>query len=231
MQVSDVSDPQPVRLVNADLSRGERIGFGEAIFGEGKTPTMVKDAVAQLMAVEEKVLVTRATEDQFAAVSGLGDGFFFHETARVITRGWVAGAGRGRVSVISAGTTDLPVAEEAALTAEMLGAKVDRYPDVGVAGVHRLLREVDSIGKASIHIVVAGLEGALPSVVGGLVPGPIIAVPTSVGYGASFEGLSALLGMLNSCAPGVLVVNIDNGFGAGFAAGRWNERLTQATEV
>jgi hypothetical protein len=229
--VSAPQDSTQPYLVNADLTRKERIGFCEAIYGEGKTPEMVREAVSQLLSVDEKIMVTRANEDQFEAVESLGGGFRFHGLARMITRGWSPENGRGRVSVISAGTTDLPIAEEAAVTAEMLGAQVDRHPDVGVAGIHRLLEKVDSIGEASIHIVVAGLEGALPSVVGGLLPGPIIAVPTSVGYGSSFDGLSALLGMLNSCAPGVLVVNIDNGFGAGFAAGRWNERLTQARQV
>ena len=145
----------------------------------------------------------------------------WHERARVFCRGRSPDPALGLISVLAAGTTDIPVAEEAALTAEMMGLAVDRHYDIGVAGLHRLMSRLNKLRMADLQIVCAGMEGALPSVLAGLVAGPVIAVPTAVGYGASFGGLAALLGMLNSCAPGVLVVNIGNGFGAGFAAGRW----------
>ncbi|HGY91350.1 MAG TPA: nickel pincer cofactor biosynthesis protein LarB [Planctomycetes bacterium] len=203
-----------------DLHRARRLGFPEVVYAPGKTPGELRDIVKSLLASDPRLLVTRADLEQYRALDGLGSTLWFHDAARVITHGYPSVRRRGLVSVISAGTTDNPVAEEAAITAEMCGCRVLMIRDVGVAGLHRVLERVEDLQAASVHIVIAGMEGALPSVVGGLLPGPIIAVPTSVGYGASFQGLAPLLGMLNSCAPGVTVVNIDNGFGAGFAAAR-----------
>jgi hypothetical protein len=172
---------------------------------------------------DQNVMVTRTTAEAFAAVQQVAADARFHATAGLITSVRTPVAMKTtRVAVVTAGTSDQAVAEEAALTAEFFGSPVDRINDVGVAGVHRLLARVDEIREARVVVVVAGMEGALPSVVGGLVDKPVIAVPTSVGYGASFSGIAALLGMLNSCASGVSVVNIDNGFGAGFLANRIN---------
>ncbi len=203
-----------------DVDRARRLGFPEVVYAPGKGPSVLREIVASLLASDPRLLVTRADLEQFRALEGLGTSLFFHDKARLITHGYPSIPRRGLVSVISAGTTDQSVAEEAAVTAEMGGCRVLRIEDVGVAGLHRILDRVEDLRAADVHIVVAGMEGALPSVVGGLVAAPVIAVPTSVGYGASFQGLAPLLGMLNSCAPGVTVVNIDNGFGAGFAAAR-----------
>ena len=202
-----------------DTHRELRCGFPEVVYGAGKTPAQLVDICTALARHHERLLVTRVTEEGAAAVTGhLGDVEHYPQ-ARALTRGLPApDTGLGLVAVISAGTSDQSVAEEAALTARMLGAKVRLMSDVGVAGLHRLLENTAELRAARVLVVVAGMEGALPSVVGGLVENPIIAVPTSVGYGASFGGIAALLAMLNSCASGVSVVNIDNGFGAGYSA-------------
>ena len=202
-----------------DTHRHIRQGFPEVIFGVGKTPAQIAAIAARIVGAGHSLLVTRATPEAFVAVRTVIADVTYHAEARAITR--PAGdipPGRGTVLVACAGTSDLPVAEEAVVTAELMGNVVDRLYDVGVAGIHRLLRERDRLHAARVIIVVAGMEGALPSVVGGLVSVPVIAVPTSIGYGASFGGIAALLGMLNSCANGVSVVNIDNGFGAACVA-------------
>ncbi len=203
-------------FAKVDHHRIKRKGFPEVIYCQGKTPEQVAKIARRIWDHGHDVLATRADRKTFTAVKKVLKRAKYHETARIITyykepRRLVAGS---LIAVVTAGTADLPVAEEAAVTAEFLGNKVERIYDVGVAGIHRLLDNLPKINKCRVVIVVAGMEGALPSVLGGLIDKPIIAVPTSVGYGASFKGLSALLTMLNSCAPGIGVVNIDNGFGA-----------------
>lgn len=208
-----------------DLDRLRRQGMAEAVYGAGKTAEQIADVLRVLREHGQlPALVTRLDAEKAAAVAAeMGEGFEYFAEARL---GRLGGArepdGAGTVVVASAGTSDLPVAEEAALTAETLGNRVRRLADVGVAGLHRLLAERAALEEASVLVVVAGMEGALASVAGGLVACPVVAVPTGVGYGASFGGLAALLSMLNSCAPGVAVVNIDNGFGAGVLAHRIN---------
>jgi NCAIR mutase (PurE)-related protein len=193
------------------------------VFGLGKTPAQIAAISERIVAAGHNLLVTRTTIDAYAAVRERLPAASFHEQARTITlRTGEIPAGRGTIVVAAAGTADLPVAEEAAVSAEIMGNSVDRVYDVGVAGLHRLLAEHARLTAAHVVIVVAGMEGALPSVVGGLVDAPVIAVPTSVGYGTSFGGLTALLAMLNSCASGVSVVNIDNGFGAAAIASAIN---------
>lgn len=210
-------------FAQVDLARGARTGFGEVIFGAGKTPEQVAAIAGEILAREQRVLVTRVGAAHHAALAAVFPDAQHHELARCATIVRVARPKRpGTIAIISAGTSDLPVAEEAAITAEIMGNNVARIHDVGVAGLHRLLRRLDEIRRANVLIVAAGMEGALPSVVAGLVERPVIAVPTSIGYGASFGGLAALLGMLNSCGSGVTVVNIDNGFGAAFAATQIN---------
>jgi hypothetical protein len=210
-------------FARVDHQRELRQGFPEVVFGMGKTPDQIAAIAAEIVSRKQTLLVTRATEDAFAAVRQKVPGAAFHSLARAIThRQRDVLPGRGTIVVAAAGTSDLPVAEEACVTAEVMGNTVDRLFDVGVAGIHRLLAEHARLAAARAVIVVAGMEGALPSVIGGLVKVPVIAVPTSVGYGASFGGLAALLGMLNSCAAGVSVVNIDNGFGAAAIASRIN---------
>jgi NCAIR mutase (PurE)-related protein len=206
-------------FARVDTDRLHRRGFPEVIFCPGKTAEQIADIMAALKANGQNAFATRATPEQYAAIRTRLPAAVYHAAARAITLD-VAPLPRpsGLVAVVSAGTSDIPVAEEAALTAERLGARVERIFDVGVAGLHRLLKHVDLLRRARALVVVAGLEGALPSVIGGLVDRPIVAVPTSIGYGASFQGVAALLAMLNSCAPGVAVVNIDNGFGAGVTA-------------
>jgi pyridinium-3,5-biscarboxylic acid mononucleotide synthase len=203
-----------------DHHRALRQGFPEVILGQGKEARHIAAIVRAMRRRQSNILVTRLDPEKMTQLKRLRTGLTFHPTARAAT--WCGKAikitGRGTVLVVCAGTSDIPVAEEAALTAGAMGNRVERLFDVGVAGIHRLLENRPRLDGASVLIVVAGMEGALPSVVAGLVDKPVIAVPTSVGYGASFHGLSALLGMLNSCAAGVTVVNIDNGFGAGFAA-------------
>ena len=202
-----------------DHHRSLRRGFGEVVYGAGKTDAQVVAIVERIVSRGQNVLVTRTRADVHAALTDRGIPSLFHNPGSCIS---VVTAPveplPGRVALVCAGTSDVPVAEEAALTAEFHGATVDRIYDVGVAGLHRLLDNTALIRKASVVVVVAGMEGALPSVVGGLVEAPVIAVPTSIGYGASFQGLAALLAMLNSCASGIAVVNIDNGFGAGYMA-------------
>ncbi len=205
-----------------DTDRSRRTGNHEVIYGEFKTPQQIADLVAAMRG-EQNVLVTRTTAEAFAAVQSVLPDAQFHAEARLISNITQPVPQKStQVAVVTAGTSDLPVAEEAALTAEFFGSPVLRINDVGVAGVHRLLARTEEIRSAKVVVVAAGMEGALPSVVGGLVDKPVIAVPTSVGYGASFSGITALLGMLNSCASGVSVVNIDNGFGAGFLANMIN---------
>ena len=206
-----------------DHHRALRQGFPEVVLCEGKHPAHVVSIMKTLCAGGHTVLATRANPQLFALVNEAVADVRYHELARAMVYEPAPLPKRGgTVLVISAGTADLPVAEEAAVTADVMGNTVERLYDVGVAGLHRLLAHLDKLTLASVVIVVAGMEGALPSVVGGLVRVPVIAVPTSVGYGANFGGLSALLGMLYSCAAGVTVCNIDNGFGAGFAASRIN---------
>jgi NCAIR mutase (PurE)-related protein len=202
-----------------DTHRHIRQGFPEVILGTGKTPAQVAAIAERIVANGHALLITRVTPETVEAVREKVESVEYHETARTITlRQGDIEPGTGTVLVVCAGTSDLPVAEEAVVTAAMMGNTVDRLYDVGVAGLHRLLTEQARLHAARVIIVVAGMEGALPSVVAGLVRAPVIAVPTSIGYGASFGGLAALLGMLNSCANGVSVVNIDNGFGAACVA-------------
>ncbi len=205
-----------------DHHREMRTGQVEAVYGPGKTPERVRDAVGALIAhATGPVFVTRATPEQFEAAREVAPEATYDEVSRLVVAKPSEGAGlEGSVAVVSAGTSDRPVAEEASRTAEALGLGVVRIEDVGVAGLHRLLDARDEIDGADCVIVVAGMEGALPSVVSGLTSRPVVAVPTSVGYGAAFEGIAALLSMLTGCAPGVSVVNIDNGFGAAHVAHR-----------
>ena len=216
-----------------DHHRALRQGMPEVIFSQGKTPRQVADIFSRLAAHGGNVLATRATEEQYTAVAAAVDLAEhrpkYRPEYRAIARAIVLKRdrkrhGKGVILVVSAGTSDIPVAEEAVVTAELMGNNVQHIYDVGVAGIHRLLAHRGALAKARVIIVCAGMEGALPSVVGGLVGVPVIAVPTSVGYGAAFEGLAALLGMMNSCASNVSVVNIDNGFGAGYVASLINRR-------
>jgi pyridinium-3,5-biscarboxylic acid mononucleotide synthase len=202
-----------------DHHRGLRQGFPEVVFCQGKTVEQVCQIVQRIQATGGDVLATRASQEVFAAVEGLFPEAVYHAQARaIVLRSSQRPHTKGVVLVVSAGTSDIPVAEEAVITAETLGSTTERLYDVGVAGIHRLLDRREKLFQARVLIVVAGMEGALASVVGGLVDKPVIAVPTSVGYGASFGGIAALLTMLNSCAAGVATVNIDNGFGAGYMA-------------
>ena len=206
-----------------DSHRELRRGFPEVVYCAGKTTEQVVAIVARLARqADNNILATRADRDVYLAVVAEVEGAEYHDLARLIIIRRGRQEKKGCIVVLSAGTSDMPVAEEAALTAEAMGNRVERIYDVGVAGIHRLLNYRDQLLAARVLIVVAGMEGALPSVVGGLVDKPVIAVPTSVGYGASFGGLAALLAMLNSCASGISVVNIDNGFGAGYQAGLIN---------
>ncbi len=201
-----------------DHHRALREGFPEVILGLGKTPEQVAAIAGRILEQSERLLVTRATPEQYGALAAVAPDAIYHGECRAIIVERVILPRNPGIAVLCAGTADLPVAEEAALTADLMGNQVVRLYDVGVAGLHRLLAHLDVLNAARVLVVVAGMEGALPSVVGGLVGVPVIAVPTSIGYGASFHGLAALLGMLNSCAAGVSVVNIDNGFGAGYLA-------------
>ena len=207
-----------------DSHRELRTGYPEVIFCAGKTVEQVAQIIEYMITRDNNVLGTRASEEMYNAVKKIAPGAVYNKLARTITIKRKDYKAPGTyISVVTAGTSDIPVAEEAAVTAEVFGNKVERIFDVGVAGIHRLHGNINRIADARIIIVVAGMEGALPSVVGGMVDKPIIAVPTSVGYGANFGGLSALLGMLTSCASGVTVVNIDNGFGAGYFASMINK--------
>ena len=202
-------------FARVDHHRTIRNGFPEVILGLGKTPAQIAAIAAEIVKRGSTLLVTRASDAAYAEVRAVAPTAAYYRDAAIIAlRQQDVTLGKGRVLIVAAGTSDLPVAEEAACTAELMGNEIDRLYDVGVAGLHRLLGERARLDAARVIIVVAGMEGALPSVVSGLVAVPVIAVPTSIGYGASFGGLAALLGMLNSCASGVSVVNIDNGFGA-----------------
>jgi pyridinium-3,5-biscarboxylic acid mononucleotide synthase len=219
-QAAPVAD---LGFAQVDTHRALRKGFPEVIFGAGKTAEQVVKIAAKVVAHEQRVLVTRITTEHARALRKKFKYAVRHELARCVTIEKKPLPKRpGSIVVICAGTSDLPVAEEAAVTAGIMGNRVERIVDAGVAGLHRILSRLDTLQRANVLIVVAGMEGALPSVVAGLVSKPVIAVPTSVGYGASFGGVAALLGMLNSCGSGVTVVNIDNGFGAGYAASQIN---------
>ncbi|MBN1158466.1 MAG: nickel pincer cofactor biosynthesis protein LarB [Bacteroidales bacterium] len=207
-----------------DTHRELRTGYPEVIFGQGKTPEQISGIIRFMLKGESNVLATRTTKDVFERVREFCPEAVYNPVARTITvMKKELQKPSTYIAVVTAGTSDLPVAEEAAVTAEIFGNPVERVVDVGVSGIHRLYDKLPVIRQARVCIVVAGMEGALPSVVGGLVDKPVIAVPTSIGYGASFGGLSALLGMLTSCASGTSVVNIDNGFGAGFLASMINK--------
>ena len=216
---------EDIGYARVDHGRSARQGFPEVIFGQGKTSEQICGIFERLIARSPNVLITRTTADVYGDVRNIFTDAEWHDAARVIRvirdR---SDLGVGEITVCTAGTSDIPVAEEAALTAEAMGNRVQRIWDAGVAGIHRILGEREKLQDSRAIIVVAGMEGALPSVVGGLVSVPVIGVPTSVGYGASFGGIAALLGMLNSCASNVTVVNIDNGFGAGFAASLINRK-------
>jgi NCAIR mutase (PurE)-related protein len=224
----ELADPEDhvadMGFAQVDLDREKRTGFPEVIYGEGKTAEQIVLIMQKLMQHSDRVLATRVDATKAEQILAAVRGATYHPVARAIT--WfkhpILKMHEGYIAVVAAGTSDLPVAEEAALTAECLGNHVERVYDVGIAGIHRLFRRLDVIRGANAVVVAAGMEGALSSVVGGLVSKPVIAVPTSIGYGASLGGVAALLAMLNSCAPGVTVVNIDNGFGAGYAAGMIN---------
>lgn len=212
-----------------DLEREERTGFPEVIYGEGKSAEQIITILRTMMEHCDRVLATRISPDKAALIAEALPAVTYHETASAITwfRKTILSVNEGYIAVVCAGTSDLPIAEEAAITAECMGNHVERVYDVGVAGIHRLFRRLPVIRKANAIVVVAGMEGALASVLGGLVSVPVVAVPTSVGYGAHFQGMAALLSMLNSCAPGIAVVNIDNGFGAGHYASLINKNLSK----
>ena len=213
-----------VGCAKIDTHREKRVGYPEVIYCPGKTPGQVRQIFQAMLQKDSNILATRASEEVFSGVREICPDAVYHPLAKAITvKRKEMDVPPTYISVVTAGTSDLPVAEEAAVTAEHFGNRVERVVDVGVAGIHRLFHNLDAIRGAKVVIVVAGMEGALPSIIGGLVDKPVIAVPTSVGYGASFSGLSALLTMLNSCASGVCVVNIDNGFGAGYTASMINK--------
>lgn len=217
---------QDIGIANIDHHRGLRRGSSEVIFGEGKLTEDIIAIMKNMNEKDENILVTRLTEEKSVEIIDEFPDSIYYPRSRALTlaKRPVEITGRGKILVICAGTSDMPVAEEAFVTARFMGNEVGTINDVGVSGLHRILSRRDALKEAAVLIVVAGMEGALPSVVGGLVDKPVIAVPTSVGYGASFGGIAALLGMLNSCASGVTVVNIDNGFGAGYAASVINRR-------
>ncbi|MCR5835294.1 MAG: nickel pincer cofactor biosynthesis protein LarB [Lachnospiraceae bacterium] len=219
---------QPIEdlgFAKLDLHRGLRQGVAEVVYGASKTPEQIRDITNTLLANGQKtVLITRMSKEAAVCMSDV-EGFTYDEMSRIGIAGEIPKpSGKGKIVIATGGTSDMPVAEEAALTAVALGNEVERIYDVGVAGIHRLLSHMDEIMSASVIIAIAGMEGALASVIGGIADCPVIAVPTSVGYGAAFEGLSALLSMLNSCASGVTVVNIDNGFGAAYTASMINHK-------
>ena len=214
---------QDLDFAKVDHHRAIRQGFPEVIYGQGKTPEHIASIASTVLTRSDRLLVTRATHEAFEAIRERNHDAHYDETARcIVVDRRTDVRGLPGVAVLCAGTADLPVATEAAITAELIGCEVERISDVGVSGLHRLLDHLPRLRHCRALVVVAGMEGALPSVVSGLVDTPIVAVPTSVGYGASFGGLAALLAMLNSCAPGIGVVNIDNGFGAGYLAAMIN---------
>lgn len=216
-----------LRFARVDLHRSLRHGVPEAVFCQGKTPAQVLAIVTRLAEAHDNILATRADAGVIAALEASGLPVRVQAEARLVVVKPKAHEGVGLIVVVSAGTSDVPVAEEAAVTAEAMGNRVERLFDCGVAGLHRLVPHLDRLNEANVIIAVAGMEGALPSVIGGLVDRPVIAVPTSVGYGASFGGVAALLAMLNSCAPGISVVNIDNGYGAAAQANQINKLATK----
>ena len=219
---------EDIGYARVDHGRAARQGFPEVIFGQGKTSEQICGIFEKLVERSPNVLITRTNEDVYGDVRNILTDAEWHESPRLVrVMRDTTDLGVGEVTVCTAGTSDIPVAEEAALTAEAMGNRVQRIWDAGVAGIHRILGERERLQASRVIIVVAGMEGALPSVVGGLVGVPVIGVPTSVGYGASFGGVAALLGMLNSCSSNVTVVNIDNGFGAGFAASLINRKFTE----
>lgn len=227
---ADAAQPEglgELGFATIDHDRNRRCGFPEVVFCQGKTPADAAAIAVEILSRADRLLMTRASAAHAAAVRAVLPAAQYHERARCLTVAPPDLPQVGRVAVVAAGTADLPVAEEAVVTLRLAGNHVDTFPDVGVAGLHRLLRRIDAIRRAEVVIAVAGMEGALPSVLAGLLDRPLIAVPTSVGYGANFGGLSALLTMLNSCAAGVAVVNIDNGFGAGYLASQINRRTAQ----
>ena len=217
-------EPESLGFATVDHHRQLRQGFPEVVFCPGKTPAQVAEIALRITRRSQPLLATRADRVQFNAVRKKIRSAKYNEVARTITANEPKAQSKGIILVVTAGTSDIPVAEEAVVTAKMCANRVETLFDVGVAGIHRLLSQSRKLLSANVIIVVAGMEGALPSVVGGLVDVPVIAVPTSVGYGASFGGITALLAMLNSCASGITVVNIDNGFGAGFAASLMNRK-------
>ena len=222
---------EDIGYARVDHSRATRLGFPEVVFGGGKTRTQIVGIVERLAERSPNIIVTRTDEGTFGDVRNVVTDAEWHDAARLIRiRRDRTNLGVGPIAVVTAGTSDIPVAEEAALTAETMGNVVTRVWDAGVAGIHRVLAERSLLQQSRVVIVAAGMEGALPSVVGGLVGVPVVAVPTSIGYGASFGGVAALLGMLNSCASNVTVVNIDNGFGAGFVASLINRRWEPPAE-
>lgn len=222
---------EDIGYARVDHGRAARQGFPEVIFGQGKTSAQICGIFEKLISRSPNVLITRTDLDVFGDIRNIYTDAEWHESAKLIrVRRETEDLGVGEITVCTAGTSDIPVAEEAALTAEAMGNRVQRIWDAGVAGVHRILAERERLQNSRVVIVVAGMEGALPSVVGGLVSVPVIAVPTSIGYGASFGGVAALLGMLNSCASNVTVVNIDNGFGAGFSASLINRKWPSSIE-
>ncbi|NJM52186.1 MAG: nickel pincer cofactor biosynthesis protein LarB [Blastocatellia bacterium] len=222
---------EDIGYARVDHDRATRQGFPEVVFGAGKTKEQIVGIFEKLLARSPNILITRTDANTYGEIRNLYTESEWHESAKLIrVLRDETELGVGEIAVVTAGTSDIPVAEEAALTAEAMGNRVKRIWDAGVAGIHRILSEREILQSSRVVIVVAGMEGALPSVVGGLVKVPVIAVPTSIGYGASFNGLAALLGMLNSCSSNVTVVNIDNGFGAGFGASlinrKWQEKET-----
>lgn len=223
---------EPVNgFANLDHHRAIRTGFPEVIFAQGKSPEQVAEIFIRLQARSKQVLATRVSADMYAQIQNKLPDAIYHPSAQVLYIDQeIDRVKKPGIIILSAGTSDISVAEEAAITAELMGNQVERIFDVGVAGLHRLLDHLPKLQNAKVLIVVAGMEGALPSVVGGLVSSPIIAVPTSIGYGSSFQGLAALLGMLNSCASGIAVVNIDNGFGAGCLAAKINRLCGKESE-
>jgi NCAIR mutase (PurE)-related protein len=228
LQAFQAAPVKDLGFATVDMHRALRKNFPEVIYGEGKTPEQVARIALEISRHEQRFLVTRITSDHARAVQKKLKPAQYHKLARCLTYERTSLAKRaGAIAVLAAGTSDLPVAEEAAITADIMGNRVERIYDVGVAGLHRLLRRLEAIQRANVIIAVAGMEGALPSVVAGLVSKPVIAVPTSVGYGAHLGGLTALFSMLSSCSSGMTVVNINNGFGAGYAASQINALASQ----
>ena len=215
-----------------DVGRNQRRGFPEVIFCDGKSNEQIAAIAAKFLEKETMVMASRATPEQFAAIQSVAPAAQYFEQARIVLIGEIRPAPcAGFIAVLTGGTSDIPVAEEAAVTLEAFGQPVERFYDVGVAGIQRLFAVLERVREAHVVVTIAGMEGALPSVVAGLISAPVIAVPTSVGYGASFEGLAPLLTMLNSCSPGIGVVNIDNGFGAGYLAANINSRAVAWTQA